>query len=70
VKALKEIRDYQKSTEFLIKKAPFARLVRELTEKESHSVTRYQASALAALQECAEAFLVGVIEGVTILLLL
>lgn len=59
--ALKEIRWYQKSTELLIRKLPFQRLVREISQdvdRESREF-RFQASALAALQEAAEAYLVG-----------
>jgi histone H3 len=47
--ALREIRRYQKSTELLIKKLPFQRLVREITN-EMKTDFRYQANALLALQ--------------------
>jgi histone H3 len=57
-----EIRRYQKSTEMLIKKAPFQRLVREITEKKRTGM-RFQKTALLALQEAAEAYLVGVLEN-------
>ncbi|KAI9778306.1 MAG: histone H3.1 [Peltula sp. TS41687] len=59
--ALREIRRYQKSTELLIRKAPFSRLCREIGQ---HYVTdlRFQASAIGALQESAEAYLVGIFE--------
>lgn len=59
--SLREIRRYQKSTEMLIRKAPFARLVREITE-DYKSDLRYQAGALMALQEATEAYLVGLFE--------
>ncbi|EEA18593.1 hypothetical protein TMatcc_001239 [Talaromyces marneffei ATCC 18224] len=57
--ALREIRRYQKSTDLIIPKLPFQRLVREI----AHQVTlekdmRWQKSAILALQEAAEAFLV------------
>jgi histone H3 len=55
--ALREIRKYQKSTELLLPRLPFQRLVREIMEG-IRSETRFQASALAALQEGAEAYLV------------
>ncbi|KAH8650263.1 histone-fold-containing protein [Tricladium varicosporioides] len=57
-KALREIRRYQQSTELLIKKAPFARLVREIIiDVGCRPDYRIQASALDALQEATEAFL-------------
>ena len=59
--ALREIRKYQKSTELLIRKLPFQRLVREIAQ-EYKDDTRFQASAVAALQEAAEAYLVGLFE--------
>ncbi|EFO94502.1 hypothetical protein CRE_13399 [Caenorhabditis remanei] len=64
-KALLEIRKYQKSTDMLIQKAPFARLVQEIlreTTNESHDY-RIRADALMALQEGAEAFMVEMFEG-------
>ena len=86
--ALREIRRYQKSTELLIRKLPFQRLVREVSQdfkvrsQSSHCITvpqysngslcfqrlfqqsdlRFQTSALLALQESAEAYLVGLFE--------
>lgn len=59
--ALREIRRYQKSTEMLIRKLPFQRLVREIAQ-DYHTEMRFQASALAALQEAAEAYLVKSME--------
>jgi len=57
--ALREIRRYQKTTELLIKKLPFQRLMREIIQDcTSISDMRCQASAVGALQEGAEAFLV------------
>lgn len=55
--ALREIRKYQKSTELLLPRRSFQRLVREIVQ-EIRTCTRFQASALAALQEGCEAFLV------------
>ena len=51
--ALREIRKYQKSTELLIRKMPFARLVREIAQ-EFRTDLRFQSSAILALQEAAE----------------
>ena len=59
--ALRDIRRYQKSTELLIRKLPFQRLVREISQS-FHSDLRFQASAMAAIQEAAEAYLVGLFE--------
>ncbi len=59
--ALREIRHYQKSTELLIRKLPFQRLVRELAQ-ECKADLRFQGSAILALQEAAEAYLVGIFE--------
>ena len=74
--ALREIRRYQKGTELLIRKAPFQRLVREIMEDlprrysrlpnygqvQSDPPDRWQSTALLALQEAAEAFLIGFFE--------
>ncbi|RZC56063.1 hypothetical protein C5167_014932 [Papaver somniferum] len=51
--ALREIRKYQKSTELLIRKLPFQRLVREIAQ-DFKTDLRFQSSAVAALQEAAE----------------
>ncbi|CAN6297642.1 unnamed protein product [Urochloa humidicola] len=59
--ALHEIRKYQKSTELLICKLPFQRLVREIAQDFKIDL-RFQSSAVAALQEAAEAYLVGLFE--------
>ncbi|CAL8307286.1 unnamed protein product [Merluccius merluccius] len=59
-KALMEIRKYQKSHKLLLRKAPFARLVREVCQAYSMKELRWQVYALTALQEAAEAFLVMV----------
>jgi histone H3 len=60
-KALREIRKYQKSTEFLLRRLPFQRLIREIAQKYM-SDARFQASAITALQEATEAYLVGLFE--------
>ena len=59
--ALREIRKYQKSTEFLIRKLPFQRLVKEVAQ-EYKSDLRFQSSAVLALQEASESYLVGLFE--------
>ena len=59
--ALREIRRYQKSTELLIRKLPFQRLVREIAQ-DFKSDLRFQSSAVMALQESSEAYLVGLFE--------
>ena len=59
--ALREIRRYQKNTELLIRKLPFQRLVREIVETFKTEL-RMQSSALLALQEATEAYLVGLFE--------
>jgi histone H3 len=59
--ALDQIRKYQKSTELLIRKLPFQRLVREIAQATKTDL-RWQASAVEALQEAAEAYLVGLFE--------
>jgi histone H3/H4 len=64
-KALMEIRRYQKSSDLLIRKLPFSRLVRQIT-KDNFSKPgedfRWQSTAVLALQEAAEAYLVGTLE--------
>ena len=66
--ALKQIRQYQKSMELLIRKLPFQRLVREIAS-DSEVIksplcgkVRFQSAAVMALQEAAEAYLVGLFE--------
>ena len=57
--ALREIRRYQKSTELLIRKLPFQRLVKEVVQDMFPSLNlRFQSTALLALQEACEDFLV------------
>ena len=59
--ALREIRKYQKSTDLLIRKLPFQRLVREIAQ-DFKTDLRFQSTAILALQEAAEAYLVGLFE--------
>ena len=66
--ALKEIRRYQKSTDLLIRKLPFQRLVREIANDREVVPSsmigkiRFQTDAIKALQESSEAYLVGLFE--------
>ncbi|GJJ07557.1 hypothetical protein Clacol_001759 [Clathrus columnatus] len=67
--ALREIRKYQKSTDLLIRKLPFSRVVREvamnmITDEQEYgdSGLRWQSSAILALQEATEAYLVHLFE--------
>jgi histone H3 len=59
--ALREIRRYQKSTELLLRKLPFQRLVREIAQ-DFKSDLRFQSAAVMAMQEASEAYLVGLFE--------
>ena len=59
--ALREIKKYQKSTDLLIRKLPFQRLVREVATDYKTDL-RFQSSAVLALQEASESYLVGLFE--------
>ena len=59
--ALREIRKFQKTTDLLIRKLPFQRLVREIA-CDFKSDLRFQSQAVLALQEATEAYLVGLFE--------
>ena len=63
--SLREIRKYQKSTQLLIRKRPFQNLVREVAQSYKCNV-RFQSNAILALQEAAEAYLVGMFEDTNI----
>ena len=74
--ALREKRRYQKSTECLIKRSPFQKLIREISQEYrvcpngpgTPSIqVRFQSTAIAALQEAAENFIVGLFEDVNLL---
>ncbi len=56
--ALYKIRIYQKNTDLLLRKLPFQRLVREIAQDWKSDV-RMQSTAMLALQEATEAYLVG-----------
>ena len=60
--ALHEIRRFQRSVDLLIPLLPFQRLVREIVQDFGMDL-RFQSSAILALQEAAEAWLVGLFES-------
>ena len=60
--ALRQIQQYQKSTELLIRKIPFQRLVREVVHQMKGKDYKFQSTALLALQEASESFLVNMFE--------
>ncbi|KAI5842797.1 histone-fold-containing protein [Tricharina praecox] len=73
VKALREIQKFQKTTELLLRKLPFARLVKEIANDYTNGKhlgystglgeqLRFQSHAILAMQEAAEAFLVHLFE--------
>ena len=64
--ALREIRRYQKSTELLITRFPFQQLCKEIVLSIGLGELRFQTSAIAALQEASEAYLVRLFEDATL----
>ena len=58
--ALREVRKLQKGTGLLVQKAPFQRLVRQLSQQHKQEL-RFQSSAILAIQEATEAFVVSVL---------
>jgi len=64
VLALKEIKRYQQTTELLIPRIRFQRLVREITVdfQGDDRTLRFQSAALLALQEATEAYMVRLFE--------
>ena len=67
--ALREIRRYQRSTELLIKKLPFSRLVREILQDSNKAAIRATKGAIEALQQAAEDFIVRMFEDINLLAL-
>jgi len=61
-KILVEIKHYQQTTDLLLLRAPFSRVVREITQDLGVRDIKYKASALAALQVAAEYYLIGLFE--------
>ena len=64
--AMREIRKLQKGTKLLIQKAPFQRLVRASLAVHKQGLS-FKPSALEAVQEAAESYMVGLFEGAVIL---
>ena len=73
---LREMKRYQMSTECLIKRSPFQKLIREISQEYrvypqgpgTPSIqVRFQSTVIAALQEAAENFIVGIFEDVNLL---
>jgi histone H3 len=68
VAALNEIKKYQRSTELLMRKKPFQRLVRDITRDQLEELrvdfdARFQSKALDALQELSETYAVQLFEA-------
>lgn len=66
-RALEEIRKYQQSSKLLIRRLPFARLVREtalpfIDKSRKKYASKWQVKALEALQEATESYLVHLFE--------
>jgi histone H3/H4 len=64
----REIKKYQRSTELLIRKAPFARIVREIMQDQAASagrpeILRIKSEALEAFQEAVEGYAVSLFEN-------
>ena len=62
IEALKEIRYYQTRANLIFPKAPFRRLVKEISSDNTRSGLRWQSTALDALQVAAESTLVTLFE--------
>ncbi|GIL50367.1 hypothetical protein Vafri_6593 [Volvox africanus] len=60
--ALREIRKYQKTTGLLIRKLPFARLVREISNRMLTDPFRWTVEAMMAIQEASEDMLIHLLE--------
>ena len=61
MQALKEIQQYHKGADLLIRRVPFQRLVKEIVQKRREGL-KLQSSAVLALQGAGETFLVGFLE--------
>ncbi len=60
---INEIRRYQKSTDLLLRKLPFSRVVRDIAKEYGRGEPlRFQAEALLALQTAAEDYLTRLFE--------
>merc|ERR1712118_67756 len=60
-KALREIKKLQKTTDLLLRKLPFQRLVREIAHG-CNTDLMFQGQALLAIQEASEMYMVGMFE--------
>ncbi len=58
--ALRQIKKAQKGTELLLRRAPFARLIKEIASGAKEGL-RFQSSAVLALQESTEAYTIGLL---------
>jgi histone H3 len=63
--ALREIRRYQRTTQPVLRRLPFQRLVREIAQRIAGEM-RFQGTAVFALQEAAEAYLIGLFEDTNV----
>ena len=64
-----EIRHYQKSIEFLIRKLPFQRVVQKIAQEiGTINDLRFMPDAIFALQEASEVFLVNLMEDANFVL--
>ena len=61
VKALREIRQYQRSTDVLLPRAPLQRVIKEITAK-YFPEARYSYGAIDAIQQCVESYMIGLFE--------
>jgi len=59
---LREIKKIQKTTKLLIQKSPFKRLVKEITMDYTPGII-YQKTALEALQEAAEVYIIDIFQN-------
>ena len=64
--ALREIRKFQKSSDLLVRKLPFQRLVREIA-MDFKTDLRFRNSGMLALQEASESYVVGLLEDTNLL---
>jgi histone H3/H4 len=60
MRAIQEIRKFQRTTQFLIRRLPFARLVKEITTAYHHSL-RWRVDAIEALQHSAEDYIINLL---------
>ena len=64
--ALREIRRFQKSSDLLVRKLPFQRLVREIA-MDFKTDLRFRKSGMLALQEASDSYVVGLLEDTNLL---